>query len=77
MVVADDPSVATIALDSADPLNDQLPTSLRLTVAQASTQKPAGVANAGYWGILVHPRTRYRASLWARVLRPAHGVHRE
>ncbi len=66
-VVADDPSVATIALDSADPLNDQLPTSLRLTVAQASMQKPAGVANAGYWGIPVHPLTRYRASLWARA----------
>jgi alpha-L-arabinofuranosidase len=66
-VVADDPSGATIELDSADPLNDQLPTSLRLTVAQASKQKPAGVANAGYWGIPVHPETRYRASLWARA----------
>ncbi len=67
MVVADDPSVATIALDSADPLNDQLPTSLRLTVTQASKQSPAGVANTGYWGIPVHPRTHYRASLWARA----------
>jgi alpha-N-arabinofuranosidase len=66
-VVADDPSVATIELDSADPLNDHLPTSLRLTVTQASKQSPAGVANAGYWGIPVHSQTQYRASLWAKA----------
>ena len=65
--VADDPSVATLALDRANPLNDELPTSLRLTVTRASKQSPAGVANAGYWGIPVQPQTRYRASLWARA----------
>ena len=25
------------------------------------------MANSGYWGIPVHPKTEYRASLWARA----------
>jgi len=66
-VVKDDASTATIALDTANPLNDKLPTSLRLTVSQATKEHPAGVANSGYWGIPVHPKTEYRASLWARA----------
>jgi alpha-N-arabinofuranosidase len=66
-VVKDDASAAIIALDPANPLNDNIPTSLRLTVAQAATDHPAGVANGGYWGIPVHPKTQYRASLWAKV----------
>ena len=66
-VVKDDSSAATIALDPANPLNDKIPTSLRLTVTQATKDHPAGVANSGYWGIPVHPKTQYRASLWARA----------
>lgn len=66
-VVKDDASAATIALDPAAPLNDKIPMSLRLTVTQATKDHPAGVANSGYWGIPVHPKTEYRASLWARA----------
>ena len=66
-VMKDDASAATIALDPATPLNDKLPTSLRLTVTQATKDHPAGVANSGYWGIPVHANTSYRASLWART----------
>jgi alpha-N-arabinofuranosidase len=66
-VVNDSGAVATIALDSANPVNDQLTSSLRLTVTQANKDNSAGVANSGYWGIPVHPKTRYRASLWARA----------
>jgi alpha-N-arabinofuranosidase len=66
-VVKDDASAATIALDPANPLNGKLPTSLRLTVTQTTKDHPAGVANSGYWGIPVHPKTQYRASLWARA----------
>ena len=51
----------------ANPVNDKLPASLRLTVTQATKDHPAGVANSGYWGIPVHPETQYRASLWARA----------
>jgi len=66
-VVKDDASAATIALDPANPLNDKLPTSLRLAVTQATKNHPAGVANSGFWGIPVHPKTEYHASLWARA----------
>ena len=65
-VANDDASAATIALDPTTPLNDRLPTSLRLTVTQATKEHPAGVANSGYWGIPVHAKTQYRATLWAR-----------
>jgi alpha-N-arabinofuranosidase len=58
--------LATLALDRSQPLNDKLPVSLRVVVANASKESPAGVANGGYWGVPIHPETRYRASLWAR-----------
>ena len=56
-------SAATMALDPGQPLNDDLNTSLRLDVTRA----PAGVANAGYWGVPVRPATRYRASFYAKA----------
>ena len=66
-VVAPKGSAADIALDPSNPLNDKLPVSLKLAVTQATKDQPAGVANSGYWGIPVHPKTAYRASLWARA----------
>jgi alpha-N-arabinofuranosidase len=66
-VVNDETSAATIALDPATPLNEKIPTSLRLTVTQATADHPAGVANSGYWGIPVHSKTEYRASLWVKT----------
>src|SRR6476619_378178 len=48
-VVQGDGAAATIALDRAEPLNEQIATSLRLDVTQASPGHAAGVANAGYW----------------------------
>jgi alpha-N-arabinofuranosidase len=65
-VVNDDASAATIALDPANPYNDKLTTSLRLTVEHATHEHPAGVANSGYWVIPVRPNARYHASLLAR-----------
>src|ERR1044071_7429185 len=44
-VVNDASSAASIALDNVNPLNDKLPTSLRVTVTQASKEYAAGVAN--------------------------------
>ena len=58
---------ATIALDSANPLNDAIAASLQLKVTQATPAHPAGVANEGYWGIPVQPSTRYRAVVFARA----------
>jgi alpha-N-arabinofuranosidase len=66
-VVSNNGATATVALDPANPFNDKLTASLRLTVTQASSGHPAGVANPGYWGIPVQPHIRYRASLLARA----------
>jgi alpha-L-arabinofuranosidase len=60
-------AAATIALDPGQPLNAVIGASLRLEVTQASDGHAAGVANEGFWGIPVHPRTRYRASLYAKA----------
>jgi len=60
-------AAATIALDPAQPLNDTIRTSVRLDVTQASGESVAGLANEGYWGIPVRPRTRYRASFYAKA----------
>ncbi len=65
--VNDKDTEATIALDAANPLNNQLTTSLRLTVSKATKDRQAGVANSGYWGIPVRPRANYRASLWTKA----------
>jgi alpha-N-arabinofuranosidase len=58
---------ATISLDPAMPLNDALTTSLKLDASTASASVPAGVANGGYWGIAVHPKTVYHASFYAKA----------
>jgi alpha-N-arabinofuranosidase len=64
-VTGDGPG-AKIALDPANPYNDKLTTSSRLTVDKAARDRPAGVANDGYWGIPARPNTRYCASLIVR-----------
>jgi alpha-L-arabinofuranosidase len=66
-VVQDSGTAAVIALDPTHPFNDKIKTSLRLTVAQAGKDRPAGVANSGYWGIPVQSKTHYRATIFARA----------
>ena len=66
-VVNGDDSAAAMALDSANSFNDKLTKSLRLTVTKADKKNPAGVANGGYWGIPVQPKTTYRATILARA----------
>ncbi len=66
-VVSDNDSAASIALDQANPLNNLLTNSMRLTVTKADIKHPAGVANSGYWGIPVLSRTAYRVSIFARA----------
>ncbi len=56
-----------IALDTTQPLNPVLPTSLKLTVNGATEKGRVGIANDGYWGIPVKPNTRYRTSFYARA----------
>jgi len=66
-LVQPDDAAAAIALDRNEPLNAAIRTSLRLDVTKASPGHAAGVANDGYWGIPVKPRTRYRASFYAKA----------
>ena len=49
-------------VDRTDPVNAALPLSLKLEL----TGKAAGVANDGYWGIPVKPKTTYTASFYAK-----------
>jgi alpha-N-arabinofuranosidase len=56
-----------ISVVTDQPLNDVLTNSLKLEAITATRQKPAGVANAGFWGIPVTPHTSYRASFYAKA----------
>jgi alpha-N-arabinofuranosidase len=58
---------ASISLDARMPLNSALDTSLKLDATQAASSSPAGIANGGYWGIPVRPKTTYHASFYARA----------
>ena len=53
-----------IALDRSQPLNTNLPISLKLS---APGSQRVGAANDGYWGIPVRPNTRYQASFYAKA----------
>ena len=64
-----DGAQATMTLDKERPRNEQQPVSLRVEVTAATKEHPAGVANEGYWGIPVRPRTRYTATVYARAAR--------
>ncbi|NEA69765.1 LamG-like jellyroll fold domain-containing protein [Streptomyces sp. SID13588] len=58
---------ASIALDTANPLNSALTRSLKVSLTSASAGNRAGVANSGFWGIPVKPSTTYTASLYAKA----------
>jgi alpha-N-arabinofuranosidase len=65
--IDDEGAVSTIALDRAQPLNEEIPVSLRLEVTKVGAGQKAGFANSGYWGIPVRPLTTYRASFFAKA----------
>jgi alpha-N-arabinofuranosidase len=58
---------AALVLDADTPLNDALNVSLKVDAAAASKTSPAGVANGGYWGIPVQPKTTYKVSFFAKA----------
>ena len=65
--VRDEGVESSLALDHAQPLNEEIPVSLRLEVSKVGAGRRAGLANSGYWGIPVRPRTSYRASFFAKT----------
>ena len=58
---------ASLVLDTNTPLNEFLNVSLKLDASSASAASPAGVANSGYWGIPVKPKTPYTVSFFAKA----------
>lgn len=66
-VLSGEGAQATIALDKDRPRSEQMPVSLRMDVTAASSARPAGVVNDGYWGIPVRSNTRYTATVYARA----------
>ncbi|QHA08057.1 alpha-L-arabinofuranosidase [Streptomyces broussonetiae] len=61
---------ATLALDTATPLNTALNRSLKVVLpSSAGAGSRAGVANDGFWGIPVRPGTTYTARLFAKASR--------
>ena len=57
---------ASMVLDTNNPLNEFLNVSLKLEAASASAATPAGIANGGYWGIPIKPKTTYTVSFFAK-----------
>ncbi|HVU32712.1 MAG TPA: alpha-L-arabinofuranosidase C-terminal domain-containing protein [Opitutaceae bacterium] len=66
-LVTDGGAAAQITLDRGQPLNGEIPVSLRLDATRVGVDARAGIANTGYWGIPVRPRTTYRASFFAKA----------
>ena len=58
---------AAIALDPSTPLNTALNISLKLDTTSVTNNSPAGIANGGYWGIPVRPKTDYHVSFYAKA----------
>jgi alpha-N-arabinofuranosidase len=57
----------SISLDASQSLNAALNVSLKLDAGAAVKNSPAGIANGGYWGIPVKPKTTYHASFYAKA----------
>lgn len=66
-VVQDAGGTNAIALDESQPIEGTVLTrSLRLDAGGASPGKRVGIANDGYWGIPVKPKTTYHVSFYAK-----------
>lgn len=65
--VAATPAAVALSLDRDQPPSAAIPVSLKLSVSGLPPGAWAGVANEGYWGIPIRPRTRYRASFYGRT----------
>src|SRR2546421_5506136 len=58
-----------IAVDSADPLNDRNPHSLKIEVPAGG----GGISNGGFWGMAVEQGKQYDLTLLARAASNYHG----
>ena len=62
---------ARMRLDRESGPGEALKSSLRLEVAKADAQHPAGILNDGYWGMALAPQTTYRGSFYAKADSPS------
>ncbi len=58
---------ASMVLDTNVPLNEFLNVSLKIDAASATAASPVGIANGGFWGIPVKPKTTYSLSFFAKA----------
>ncbi len=66
-VVKDSGGTGSISLDEGQPIEGTVLTKcLKLDASRASTGHRVGIANNGYWGIPVKPKTTYRLSFYAK-----------
>jgi alpha-N-arabinofuranosidase len=66
-VVKDGGGEGEMALENAPVPNTALTVALKLEAKSAAAGARVGVANEGFWGIPVKPRTTYRASFYAKA----------
>ncbi len=67
-VVEEGAVTGAISLDDSQPIQGTvLAKCVKLDAAQASAAHRIGIANNGYWGIPVKPKTSYRASFYAKT----------
>jgi alpha-N-arabinofuranosidase len=63
-----------ISIDDSQPIaGTVLARCLKLDAGTASAGHRVGIANDGYWGIPVKPKTTYRASFYAKAAKPGGG----
>ncbi len=59
-------SAANMTVDSTTGPSTAIPSSLKIEIAAATPDSPAGVENEGYWGVPLRPNTSYKASFYAK-----------
>jgi alpha-N-arabinofuranosidase len=59
-------AAAKISADNKTGPSAALANSVKIEVTKADASSPAGLLNEGYWGIAVHPNTRYSGSFYAK-----------
>ena len=57
---------STFATDTTTPLNTAIERSLKVSITDLAKGSAAWVANVGYYGIKVSPKTTYTGSLWTK-----------
>ena len=66
-IVRNGNAAATLETDRTTGPSTALPTSLKVSVTEASPGSEAGLSNTGYWGVPVKPHTAYHGSFYAKV----------